>query len=85
MPMKAFGGSLNEVLQLTSNHEPMEQPEPTPTPNGYGTVKFPHFLGQPGFVMVAPAAIEWLFVVTSVVFGCAAGASGSNNKRWNKA
>lgn len=58
--MKALGG-LKEVLQLTSNHveESMEQPEPTPMPNGYGTVKFPHLLWHPGFDII----LAWVKVL----------------------
>lgn len=64
--MKALGG-LKEVLQLMSNHnESNEQPEPTPTPKGYGTVRFPHLLGHPGFVMVVVVEVVVLVVVTDV-------------------
>lgn len=50
------------MLQVISNHGPMEQPEFVPIPNGYGTVRLPHLAGQPGSVMllivvlVVPAA-----------------------------
>ena len=29
----------------------LEQPAPSPIPNGYGTVMLPHFVGQPGFAV----------------------------------
>lgn len=64
--MKAFGG-LKEVLQLMSNHGSMEQPEPTPMPNGYGTVRFPHRRGHPGFVVTAALVMVELAVVAVVV------------------
>lgn len=61
--MKALGG-LKEVLQLMSNHkESREQPEPTPMPNGYGTVRFPHWRWHPGFVMVELVVVEVVLVV----------------------
>lgn len=49
--LKGLGG-LNEVLQLISNQGYIEQPEPKPMPNGYGTVKSPHLLLHPGLVML---------------------------------
>ena len=54
---KGFGG-LNEVLQLISNPGSMEQPVPMPMPNGYGTVRFPHWLWQPGLEMVVVVVTE---------------------------
>lgn len=55
--MNAFGGS-NVELQLTSKEGPIEQPDLRPTPNGYGTVKFPHLVSQFGLAMVFGAAEE---------------------------
>lgn len=40
------------MLQLISKLGLKAQPDPRPIPNGYGTVRFPHFRGHPGFVMV---------------------------------
>lgn len=57
VPKKGFGG-LKEVLQLMSKTGSMEQPDPMPMPNGYGTVRFPHWLWQPGLVMVVALAVE---------------------------
>jgi len=46
--VKAFGG-LWEVLHWMENKK--LRAHSNPMPNGYGTVKSPHFLGQPGLVI----------------------------------
>lgn len=66
---KAFGG-LKDVLQVMSNHGPIEQPELVPMPNGYGTVRLPHLAGQPGSVRLLAAAE----VVTAT----------GENERWDR-
>lgn len=48
----AFGGD-EDSLQFTSKLGPMEQPELTPIPKGYGTVRSPHLVAQLGFAVVA--------------------------------
>lgn len=53
----SLGGS-DEELQTTSYGLSREQSEPTPMPKGYGTVTFPHLLGQSGLVEVVVAAEE---------------------------
>lgn len=55
-PIKGMGGS-RDVLQLISKLGFRPQPEPSPIPNGYGTVRFPHFCGHPGFVMVVVVVV----------------------------
>lgn len=45
------------VTQLISKFEFKAQPDPKPIPKGYGTVRFPHFCGHPGFVIVAALVI----------------------------
>lgn len=52
-------GGVAEVSQFTSNQELIEQPDPTPMPKGYGTVRFPHLLWQFGLMeFVAASALE---------------------------
>lgn len=49
---KALGG-LKDVLHMMLNQGPMGQLESGDTmPNGYGTVRLPHLLWQPGSVML---------------------------------
>lgn len=57
------------MLQLISNHfvESMEQPEPTPIPNGYGTIRLPHLLLHPGLVMTL--ALVMVLLMSEVVAG----------------
>lgn len=55
------------MLQLTSNHESMEQPDPTPIPNGYGTIRLPHLLWHPGLVMTL--ALVMVLLISDVVAG----------------
>ena len=58
------------MSQLTSNQLDnelsVEQPEPSPIPNGYGTIKLPHLLLHPGLVM-APALSSLLVLSLSNV------------------
>lgn len=51
---ESLGGS-DEALQTTSYGLSSEQSEPTPMPKGYGTVTFPHLLGQSGLAEVVVA------------------------------
>lgn len=66
LPNKGLGG-LEAVLQLISNHEPMEQPDPTPMPNGYGTVRLPHLSGQPGLLTMKPLVVVLVAVAVVLV------------------
>lgn len=78
-----------EWLQFTSKDGFMEQPELIPIPNGYGTVKFPHLLSQPGFTMFAASekdfpAAEVLVVVVVEGVGGERLASASERYKENK-
>lgn len=65
--MNGVGGE-EEWLQFTSNDGFMEQPELIPIPNGYGTVKFPHLLSQPGcFTMIAASDKDFRAAAAAVV------------------
>lgn len=79
--MKGFGG-LKVVLQLMSNDDSMEQPDPMPMPKGYGTVRSPHLLLQPGLVMLAPLVmvLTTLRGVVMVRF-VSANANGTRKRR----
>jgi len=59
---------MNVVLTLHSISNMGSKAQPDPIPNGYGTVRFPHFLGHPGFVMLAALVIVLAFVGGEVVF-----------------
>ena len=41
----------DDSMQRMSYQLLLEQPAPSPTPNGYGTVMLPHLRGQPGLVV----------------------------------
>lgn len=64
--MKGLGGE-EELSHLTSNQGPIEQPELSPMPKGYGTVKFPHLVWQPGFAVLAASVIDFRWGPTETV------------------
>lgn len=64
--MKGVGESVVLVSQLISKFGFNAQPDPMPIPNGYGTVRFPHCFGHPGFVMLAALVIVLVVVVALV-------------------
>lgn len=45
------------MLQVMSNQGPIEQPELDPMPKGYGTVRLPHLVGQPGIEMLLAVVV----------------------------
>lgn len=77
MEMNGVGGE-EEWSQFTSKDGFMEQPELIPIPNGYGTVKFPHLLSQPGFTMFAASEKDFRAVAVVVM------ASASERYKENK-
>lgn len=65
LEMKGLGG-VKEVLQFTSKNEANEQPDPIPMPNGYGTVKFPHWLWQPGFAVAEACETKKMVMMMTI-------------------
>lgn len=64
-PMNGVGESIVSVSQFISKFGSKAQPDPRPIPKGYGTVRFPHFFGHPGFVIITALVI----VVVAAVIG----------------
>lgn len=64
--MKGVGVPVVLLSQLISKVGFKPQPDPKPIPKGYGTVRFPHCFGHPGFVMVAAFVIVLVGAVALV-------------------